>query len=122
MVEQVNSTSTTFRHPLRIAIVEKVLEADGGKLSPKEITEQLGDRVVGKGEPLGVVSYHVRQLAAAGVLRLVGKPRQVRGALQHFYRVDVERLVALAAELAIFAHRLEVLAIDALPQRDPVSA
>ena len=46
--------------------------------SPSELAEELG-------EPLGNVSYHVRNLADLGCIELVGTtPR--RGALEHHYR------------------------------------
>ena len=36
------------------------------------------------GEPLGNVSYHVRQLEKAGLIELVAV-KQRRGALEHYY-------------------------------------
>jgi DNA-binding transcriptional ArsR family regulator len=68
---------------------------------------QLADAV---GESVGVVSYHVRVLAEAGLAELVGTVPK-RGALQHFYAVrdsgalgvtlllDEERAAALRRDL-----------------------
>lgn len=65
-------------HPLRVSILE-VLGLDGGRtLSPKELSLELQ-------APLSTVNYHVTELARAGLLELVDQ-RQVRGAVEHFYR------------------------------------
>src|SRR3989442_12903134 len=64
-------------HPLRVRILG-VLEQRAA--SPSEIAEELG-------APLGNVSYHVRQLAAMKLIRLVRRtPR--RGAIEHTYQAD----------------------------------
>jgi DNA-binding MarR family transcriptional regulator len=65
-------------HPLRISILE-VLNLDGGRtLSPKDMSLELQT-------PLSTVNYHVTQLNKFGLLELKGE-RQVRGAVEHFYR------------------------------------
>ena len=65
-------------HPLRVRILG-VLEQRAA--SPSEIAGELG-------APLGNVSYHVRQLAAMKLIRLVRRtPR--RGAIEHTYQADV---------------------------------
>jgi predicted ArsR family transcriptional regulator len=65
-------------HPLRVSILE-VLGLDGGRtLSPKDLSHELQ-------APLSTVNYHVTELAKAGLLELVDQ-RQVRGAVEHFYR------------------------------------
>jgi DNA-binding transcriptional ArsR family regulator len=98
MVEQVNGVPAVLKHPLRIRIVEKIVESEAGRLSPSEVSGLVG-------APLGNVSYHVRQLHDAGVLKLVKKtPR--RGAIEHYYGVVEEALVREAADLARFAMRL----------------
>lgn len=79
-----------FSHPLRI----KVLVLLEREHSPSELAELL------TGEPLGVVSYHVRMLRDYDlVAETRTQPR--RGALEHFYRrtalADV--LVATLGEL-----------------------
>lgn len=64
--------------------------------SPSEIAEEIG-------EPLGKVSYHVRELRDAGLIELVDTDQR-RGGVQHFYRaaqlpiVDVEGMAAQDAE------------------------
>jgi DNA-binding transcriptional ArsR family regulator len=70
-------------HPLRLRILEQTLAAppEGDKgWSPKTLTPLLG-------ASLGDVSYHVRTLRDAGLLVEVDK-RQVRGAMQTFYRLN----------------------------------
>jgi hypothetical protein len=65
-------------HALRISILE-VLAIDGGRtLSPKDLSIELQ-------APLSTVNYHVTELAKANLLELAGE-RQVRGAVEHFYR------------------------------------
>jgi DNA-binding transcriptional ArsR family regulator len=65
-------------HPLRISILE-VLGIDGGRtLSPKDLSLELN-------APLSTVNYHVTELAKAGLIEIVAE-RQVRGAIEHFYR------------------------------------
>jgi hypothetical protein len=65
-------------HHLRVAILE-VLSIDGGRtLSPKDLSVELQ-------APLSTVNYHVRELARSGLVELRGE-RQVRGAIEHFYR------------------------------------
>ena len=63
-------------HPLRVQVLN-VLEQRAA--SPSEIASELG-------LPLGNVSYHVRQLAASGLIRLVREtPR--RGSVEHHYEL-----------------------------------
>jgi DNA-binding transcriptional ArsR family regulator len=64
-----------LRHPLRIELLRHFSE---GVCSPNELSERLN-------EPLGTVSYHVRELEKAGAIELVDE-RQVRGAVEHLYR------------------------------------
>jgi len=64
-------------HPLRVRILG-VLEARIA--SPRELAEELG-------APLGNVSYHVRQLAAVGLVKLV-KETPRRGAVEHYYKLE----------------------------------
>lgn len=64
-------------HPLRVQILEKLAGNTNGGMSPSAMADALE-------APLGNVSYHVRKLADAGVLKLVNSvPR--RGAIEHFY-------------------------------------
>jgi DNA-binding transcriptional ArsR family regulator len=62
-------------HPLRVNIL-RVLE--DRVASPSEIATELS-------APLGNVSYHVRVLERAGLLKLA-RTRQRRGAVEHYYR------------------------------------
>src|SRR3954452_8173296 len=62
-------------HPLRIQILAAL---DERTASPSELADELK-------APLGNVSYHVRQLAGLGLIKLVKRtPR--RGAIQHHYK------------------------------------
>lgn len=64
-------------HPLRVQILRAL---ERRTASPNELAAELG-------APLGNVSYHVRQLASAGLLTLVREtPR--RGAVEHYYRLE----------------------------------
>jgi DNA-binding transcriptional ArsR family regulator len=70
-------------HPLRVQILA-ILEQRTA--SPKEIADELD-------ASLGVVSYHVRQLAAFGVIKLVRRtPR--RGAIEHHYRLEAKPTIS----------------------------
>lgn len=65
-------------HPLRRGILEKLDSNTNGGMSPSTLAKELE-------APLGNVSYHVRCLANAGILKLVNtKPR--RGAVEHYYK------------------------------------
>jgi predicted transcriptional regulator len=67
-----------------VSILE-VLNLDGGRiLSPKDLSRELQS-------PLSTVNYHVTELCKCGLLEVVDE-RQVRGAIEHFYRtVDSEK-------------------------------
>lgn len=69
-------------HPIRRRILLLAVEAKGAPLSPVHASKVLG-------EVLEVVSYHVRCLASADVLKPVFT-RQVRGAVEHFYAANLE--------------------------------
>lgn len=65
-------------HPLRVSILE-VLSIDGGRtLSPKDLSLELQ-------APLSTVNYHVTELRHSDLVEIIGE-RQVRGAIEHFYR------------------------------------
>jgi predicted ArsR family transcriptional regulator len=65
-------------HPLRVSILE-VLNIDGGRtLSPKDLSLELQ-------APLSTVNYHVTELRRSNLVEVVDE-RQVRGAIEHFYR------------------------------------
>ncbi len=66
-------------HPLRVSILE-VLSIDGGRtLSPKDLSLELQ-------APLSTVNYHVTELRSSNLVRVVDE-QQVRGAIEHFYRL-----------------------------------
>jgi DNA-binding transcriptional ArsR family regulator len=96
--------------------------------SPKEIAEELG-------EPIGKVSYHVRELRDQGLIELVDTDGS-QGAVQHFYRstqlpiVDIagmeaqspsERAVSTSAVLNLMlidiAAAMRAGTIDSRPER-----
>src|SRR4051794_13068602 len=62
-------------HPLRARVLKVLNERVA---SPKEIADELG-------EPIPNVSHHAKRLVQLGCAELVDK-RQVRGAIEHFYR------------------------------------
>jgi DNA-binding transcriptional ArsR family regulator len=62
-------------HPTRVKCLSILAER---RASPNEIAIELGEEV-------GNVSYHVKKLVTLGAVELVDK-RQVRGAIEHFYR------------------------------------
>ena len=66
-------------HPLRVQILRALEERTA---SPSELADEIG-------APLGNVSYHVRQLHALGLIKLVKRtPR--RGAIEHHYKALVQ--------------------------------
>lgn len=71
-------------HPTQLAVIEAMLWIDR-PLSSAELVRIFDGEVV-----LSSVAYHVRRLAELGVLEQTGT-RQVRGAIEHFFRLaDVE--------------------------------
>jgi DNA-binding transcriptional ArsR family regulator len=70
-----SDVAKALSHPLRLHILQKLNE---GVASPKALSDALG-------EPLALVSYHVKILAQLNCIELVETvPR--RGAIEHFYR------------------------------------
>ena len=66
-------------HPLRVSILE-VLSIDGGRtLSPKDLSLELQS-------PLSTVNYHMTELRRSDLVEVVDE-QQVRGAIEHFYRL-----------------------------------
>jgi predicted ArsR family transcriptional regulator len=66
-------------HPLRVSILE-VLSIDGGRtLSPTDLSLELR-------APLSTVNYHVTELRRSNLVEVV-EEHQVRGAIEHFYRL-----------------------------------
>jgi DNA-binding transcriptional ArsR family regulator len=66
-------------HPLRERIVRATDASRTGIKSPNELAQALD-------EPLGNISYHVKELVKCGAMELV-KVEPRRGAVEHFYRV-----------------------------------
>lgn len=77
-------------HPVRLTVV---LAMDAGTASPTSLASRLG-------VPLGTMSYHVRCLAALGLLELV-RSRPRRGAIEHVYELTGRGRVLRGAALAI---------------------
>ncbi len=61
-------------HPIRVGALAILTERSA---SPKQIADELD-------EPVGNVSYHVRELEQLGLVELVNEERR-RGAVEHFY-------------------------------------
>ena len=82
-------------HPLRPIILAKCRDE---ARSPSDIAREVG-------ASLGVVSYHVRVLESHGLLRLVKKvPR--RGATEHYYKMNAQRVDVLRERLEFMAGAL----------------
>lgn len=67
-------------HPVRRGLLRMAHKLDGEPVSPARASETLD-------EALSNVSYHTKCLADAGLLTLA-YTKPVRGALEHFYRLD----------------------------------
>lgn len=76
-----------FSHPLRIRIMETV--GEWGEASPSQLAAEFGVN-------LTALSYHVRELVNAGLLRRT-RTRPRRGAIEHFYAVRAEAEPTLRA-------------------------
>jgi DNA-binding transcriptional ArsR family regulator len=75
-----------FVHPLKLRILALMAAPpprSAGKGAP-EPGWSPNSLYLAAGEPLGNVSYHVRQLEKAGLIELVAV-KQRRGALEHYY-------------------------------------
>jgi DNA-binding transcriptional ArsR family regulator len=73
-------------HPIRVRIMGLLEQRS---MSPKEMAGQLG-------VPIENLSYHVRQLRDFGLIRLERK-RQVRGAIEHYYRAAARPRITASA-------------------------
>lgn len=65
-------------HPLRVSVLEVLHIDDDRILSPKDLSLELQ-------APLSTVNYHVTELRRSSLVEVVDE-RQVRGAMEHFYR------------------------------------
>lgn len=94
------------RHPIRPRILRAI--ATAGELAPAELARDLG-------ADLPVVAYHVRRLRDEGGLE-AARQRQVRGAVQTFYRVTLEgRAIIDPSPLVLAVDALEAIA-DGVPR------
>lgn len=75
-----HAVAVATMHPVQVQIVQLL---DGHVRSPSDLA-----RVMER-EPANV-AFHVRQLRAKGVLRLVDKRRH-HGGMEHFYALTTER-------------------------------
>ena len=66
-------------HPLRVSILEVLSLDDDRTLSPKDLSLELQ-------APLSTVNYHVTELRHSDLVEVVHE-QQVRGAIEHFYRL-----------------------------------
>jgi len=101
------SVHRALAHPLRVRILELATHRE--EVSPVDLAEELA-------EPLGVVSYHVRQLAAAGLLELAARSFR-RGAVKHHYRAVPQ--LGVTVRVAVSADRAAALTREI---RDAVQA
>lgn len=85
-------------HPYRVEILRHFLAT--GTATPSDLAAAL--RL-----PLGTVSYHVRFLAHAGIVRLAGRTQR-RGAVAHHYQLtDRDRVASI-----VWGTRAELLVTD----------
>lgn len=67
-------------HPLRVTIIEALVWI-GKPLSATDIK-----KILDNGTTVGLVSYHVKELAKVGAIKKV-RSRQVRGAVETYYKL-----------------------------------
>jgi DNA-binding transcriptional ArsR family regulator len=87
-VDDINdpSMARAIAHPVRVKILSLLEQGDA---TPKHMAQQLDLR-------LENLSYHVRALAKAGFIELTGT-RQVRGAVEHRYRLRLRPRISKGA-------------------------
>jgi len=78
-------------HPTKVVILERMAVV-GGDLSPAEIARAVGGDV-------GHVGYHMRALAEGGFVTLT-RTGQVRGAIEHFYKLTKKAKLTRRAGMA----------------------
>lgn len=88
-------------HPMRLAILRFLVANDTA--SPMMLARELG-------VPVENVSYHVRRMAEIGVIKL-DRQMAVRGAIEHFYRLDPSRVEELVNELRALANELKKVCV-----------
>lgn len=89
-------------HPVKLLVLKHL--AEHGKASPRDIAK--ASEVT-----LGTVSYHVRELADAKLIKLVGR-KQVRGAIKHLYEIQPAALEAVRAYRELIDGALSALGAD----------
>jgi DNA-binding transcriptional ArsR family regulator len=89
-----SALSKVLAHPTRIEFLQ--LLARRGELSPR-------DAATSTGVNLASVAYHVRELAAHGLVA-VASTRPRRGAVQHFYRLTEQGRASVEAIAAVLEH------------------
>jgi DNA-binding transcriptional ArsR family regulator len=96
-VETVNQETVRIAgHAMRLRILALMGRSRAVEWSPSELSQEL--REEDPGATLGAVSYHVRVLRDAGLLR-ESRTALVRGAVQHFYVLEAEDVTGLWAAL-----------------------
>jgi DNA-binding transcriptional ArsR family regulator len=90
-------------HPLRSKCLTILADREA---SPAEIARELGKEV-------GTVGYHVRALAKADLVEEV-RNRQVRGAVEHYYRAVVRPHISVEEEAELAPAERKVFAETAL--------
>jgi DNA-binding transcriptional ArsR family regulator len=99
-----SNAAKSLSHSVKVEILGFM--AREGDCSPSQVSEFVGET----GASLGVISYHMRQLAALGAIELSHTtPR--RGALEHHYKIsrqgkrDLSTLVGAARLVIKLAER-----------------
>lgn len=90
-----------LNHPLRMEVLRACAQ---GATSPKQFS-------VANHRPLGMVSYHFRELRKAKLIKVTGTAKR-RGATEHYFRATpqaAEILDALAAEITALAREIDNL-------------
>jgi DNA-binding transcriptional ArsR family regulator len=100
--EQEQRRKTLRPHPARDAIVD-TMRSYAKPISPTRLGEITGNT-------LGATAYHVRMLAAAGVVYLA-KEGRVRGAVEHYYALVEETAPAINDPLVSLQRVCGVLTI-----------
>lgn len=71
-------------HPLQVRILERAAASPDERFSPNGLAREFGEK-------LGNVSYHVRTLLTAGLIKRAGTtPR--RGAVEHHHKIAAKTL------------------------------
>lgn len=101
-------------HPTRVAIIVKFGRDTNRKMSPVELAELLN-------VPLGTVAYHVRTLRDLGVLKPAGSAQR-RGATEHYYRLESERIFDAAQVIQRANERAQRIVARAYKYAEKVAA